>query len=88
MAREDFSYESARLRAIVDFTKAVVIPAVILTSLVRATGVQLGYYTIPCYGSSIFLGAYLRGLYRSFQLGRDVKQLSKGMEGSVGSIPV
>jgi hypothetical protein len=88
MAREDFSFESARLRAIGDFTKAVVVPAVVLTSLVRTTEVQLGYYTIPCYGLCIFLGSYLQGLYRSFQLGRDIKQLSKSVEGPVGSIPV
>ena len=88
MAREDFSFESARLRAIGDFTKAVVVPAVVLTSLVRATKVQLGYYTVPCYGLCVVLGSYLHGLYRSFQLGRDIKQLSKSVEGPVGSIPV
>jgi hypothetical protein len=88
MPREDFSFESARLRAIGDFTKAVIVPAVVLTTLVTATKVQLGYYTIPCYGLCIFLGSYLQGLYRSFQLGRDIKQLSKSVEGPMGSIPV
>ena len=88
MAREDFSFESARLRAIGDFIKAVFVPAVVLMSLVRATKVQLGYYTVPCYGLCIFLGSYLQGLYRSFRLGRDIKQLSKSVEGPVGSIPV
>ena len=59
MAREDFSYESARLRALGDLTKAVVVPAVVLTSLVKATRIELGYFTVPCYGLCIFLGSYL-----------------------------
>jgi len=88
MAREDFSYESARLRALGDFTKVVVVPTVIPALLVRATKVQLGYYTVPFYGLCIFLGSYLQGLYRSFQLERDAKHLAKGKEDPVGSIPV
>ena len=88
MARKDFSYESARLRALGDFSKAVVVPAVILTSLVSATKVQLGYYTIPCYGLCMFLGSYLRGLYYSFRLEKDAKRLTKGRGGPVGSIPM
>jgi len=88
MARLDFSYESARLRALGDFTKAAVIPAVILALLVRATEVQLGYYTVPCYGLCVFLGSYLLGIYRSFRLGRDAKSLAKGRGGPVESIPV
>ena len=87
MTREDFSYESARLRALRNLTKAAVVPAVVLASLVRVTKVQLGYYTIPCYGLCIFLGSYLQGLYQSFQLGRDAKQLAEG-RGPVGSIPM
>jgi len=87
MAREDFSFESARLRALGDLSRAIVVPAVILTSLVKATEVQLGYYTIPCYGLCIFLGSYLQGLYRSFRLERDAKRLA-GDKGPVGSIPV
>ena len=88
MAREDFSYESARLRALGDFTKAVVVPAAVLASLVRATKIQLGHYTIPCYGLCIFLSSYLQALYRSFQRGRDAKRLAEGKGGPVGSIPV
>ena len=88
MAREDFSYESARLRALGDFSKTIVVPAVILTSLVKATKVQLGYYTVPCYGLCIFLGSYLRGLYRNFRLERDAKNLAGGKEGPIESIPV
>ena len=88
MTRDDFSYESARLRALGGFSKAVVMPVVVLALLVRATNVQLGHYTIPCYGLCIFLGSYLQGLYRGFRLERDVKHLAKGMEGPVGSIPV
>ena len=88
MAREDFSYESARLRVFGGLAKAVVVPAVVLASLIRVTKVQLGYYTVPCYGLSIFLGSYLQGLYRGFQQGRDAKQLAKGVEGPIGSIPV
>ena len=88
MTREDFSYEGARLRAFGDLAKAVVVPAVVLAALVRATKVQLGYFTVPCYGLSIFLGSYLQGLYRSFQQGKDVKQLAKGIEGPIGTIPV
>ena len=87
MAREDFSYESARFRAFGDLAKAVVVPAVVLASLVRATKVQLGYYTVPCYGLSIFLGSYLQGLYHGFQQGKDAKRLVKGVEGPIGSIP-
>jgi len=86
-AREDFSYESARLRALGDLSKAVVVPAVILASFVKATKVQLGYYTIPCYCLCIFLGSYLQGLYRNFRLERDAKRLG-GKEGVVESIPV
>ena len=88
MAREDFSYESARLRALGDLTKAVVVPAVVLTSLVKATRIQLGYFTVPCYGLCIFLGSYLQGLYHSFQQGRDARRLAEGKEGPVGSVPV
>lgn len=88
MTREDFSYESARFRALTDLTKVVIVPAVVLTSLLKVTNVQLGYYTIPCCGLCIFIGSYLRGLYHNFQLGRDAKRLVKGKEGSVGSIPV
>lgn len=88
MAREDFSYESARLRALGGLAKAIVVPAVVLASLVRATRVQLGYYTVPCYGLSIFLGSYLQALYRGFQERKDAKQLAKGVEGTIGSIPV
>lgn len=88
MTREDFSYESARFRALTDLTKAVIVPAVVLTSLLKVTKVQLGYCTIPCCGLCIFVTSYLRGLYHSFQLGRDAKRLVKGKESSVGSIPV
>ena len=88
MAREDFSYESARLRALIHFSKVVVVPAVTLALLVRATKDQLGYYTVPFYGLCIFFGPYLRGLYRRFQLKKDIKRLSKGREGPVGHIPV
>jgi len=88
MTREDFSYESARLRALGDFAKAVAAPAVILALLVRATKVQLGYYTIPCYGLCIFLGSYLLGICSSFRSEREAKRLAKGKEGPVGSIPV
>lgn len=88
MTREDFSYESARLRALSDFGKAVVPPAVLLASLVRISKVEFGYYIIPLYGLCIFLDSYLRGLYRRFQLEKDVKRLAKGKEGPVGSIPV
>ena len=88
MAREDFSYESARLRALGDFSKAIVVPAVVLALLVRATKVQLGHYTVPCYVLCIFFGSYLQRLYRGFRLERDAKHLSKGVEGRVGSIPV
>jgi len=88
MAREDFSYESARLRVFGDLAKAIVLPAVVLASVVRATKVQLGYYTVPCYGLSIFLVSYLQGLYHSFQQGKDAKQLAKGVEGPIGTIPV
>jgi len=88
MAREDFSYESARLRALGDLAKAVVVPAVVLASLLKATKIELGYYTIPCYGLSIFLSSYLQALYRSFQEGKDAKQLAKGVKGTIGSIPV
>ena len=88
MARKDFSYESARLRALGGFSKAVVVPAVVLALLVRATRVQLGHYTIPCYGLCIFLGSYLQGLYHGFWLEMDAKHLAKGIEGPVGSIPV
>ena len=63
-------------------------PAVVLVLLVRATKAQLGHYTIPCYELCIFLGSYLQGLYRGFQLGRDAKHLAKGIKGPVGSIPV
>ena len=86
-AREDFSYESARLRALGDLSRAVVVPVVILASLVRVTKVRLGYYTIPCYCLCIFLGSYLQELYRSFQLERDAKHLG-GKGGPVESIPV
>jgi len=85
--RKDFSYESARLRALGDLSRAVVVPVVILASLVRATKVQLGYYAVPCYCVCIFLGSYLQGLYRSFRLERDAKHLG-GKEGLVESIPV
>jgi len=88
MGREDFSYESARLRAFGDLAKTVIAPAVILTSLVRVSKLQLGYYTVPCYGLCIFLGSYLQGLYRKFQLGRDAERLAKGKGSPVGSIPV
>ena len=88
MARKDFSYESARLRALTDFIKAVIIPSVVLTSLLRMTKVQLGYYTLPCHGLCIFLGSYLQGLYRSFHLGRDARDLAKHKGGPAGSIPV
>jgi len=88
MAREDFSYKSARLRALGDLAKAVVVPAVVLASLVRVAKVQLGYYTVPCYGLSVFLGSYIQGLYHSFQRGRDAKRLAKGIEGPIGFIPV
>ena len=88
MVREDFSFESARLRALNDLTKAVIAPAVVLALLVSAANVQLGYYTIPCYALCIFLGSYLRGLYRSFQLRRDARRITAGKEDPVGSIPV
>ena len=89
MARKDFSYESARLRALGDFARVLVVPAVVLVSLVRATKVPLGYYTIPCYGLCAFLGSNLWGsMYRSFRLRRDVKRLAKGKEGPIGSIPM
>lgn len=88
MAREDFSYESARLRALGDLTKAVVAPATVLAALVRTTKIQLGYYTVPCYGLCIFLGSYLQALYRSFQRERDAKRLAEGKGGPVGFIPV
>lgn len=88
MARKDFSFKSARFRALIDLTKTLILPSVVLVSLLRATKVQLGYYTIPCYILSLFLGSYLQGLYRSFQLGRATKILAKGKKGTVGSIPV
>ena len=88
MVREDFSFESARFRALNDLTKAVVAPAVVLASLVSAANVRLGYYTIPCYAFCIFLGSYLQGLYRSFQLRRDSRRIAVGKEDPVGSIPV
>jgi len=84
MAREDFSYESARLRALGDLSKAIVVPAVILASFVKATEVRLGYYTIPCHCLCIFLGSYLQGLYRTFRLERDAKRFV----GPVESVPV
>lgn len=85
--RKDFSYESARLRALGDLSRAAFGPVVILALLVRVTKVQLGYYTVPCYCVCIFLGSYLRGLYHSVRLERDVKHL-RGKEGLVESIPV
>ena len=88
MACEDFSYESTQLRALGDLSKAVVMLAVVLALLVRATKAQLSHYTIPCYGLCIFLGLYLQGLYCSFLLERDAKHLAKGIEGPVGSILV
>ena len=88
MTREDFSYESTRLRALGYFSKVFFVPAITLVLLVRATKAQLGYYTVPFYGLCIFLGSYLQGSYRRFQLERDAKHLSKGKEGPVGSIPV
>lgn len=88
MAREDFSYESSRLRALADFARTIIVPAAVLMSFVNVTNVQFGYYTVPCCGFCILLGSYLQGAYRSFQLGRDAKRLGKGREGPVGSIPV
>lgn len=88
MIREDFSFESARLRALRDFSKAVVVPAVILTFLVRVTEVQLGYYTIPFYGLCIFLSSYLQESYRGFRLERDAKRLAGSSGVPIGSIPV
>ena len=88
MACEDFSYESTWLQALGYFSKAVVIPAVVLALLVRVTKAQLSHYTIPCYGLCIFLSLYLQGLYCSFLLERDAKHLAKGIEGPVGSILV
>jgi len=88
MTREDFSYESARLRALGDFTKVIIVPTVIPVLLVRATKVQLGYYTIPFYGLCFFLGSYLQGLYHRFQLERNAKNSAKGKGSPVGSIPV
>lgn len=88
MARNDFSYESARLRAFTDLAKTVIMPSVVLALLLRATKAQLGYYTAPSYCLCVFLGIYLQGIYRSFQLGRDAKRLARGKEGPVGTIPV
>lgn len=84
MARENFSYESARLRALSDLSKAIVVPTVILASFVWTTEVRLGYYTVPCHCLCIFLGSYLQGLYRSFRLERDARRLG----GPVESVPV
>jgi hypothetical protein len=88
MVREDFSFESAQLRALNDLTKAVIAPALVLASLVSAANAQLGYYTIPCYAFCIFLGSYLQGFYRSFQLRREARRVAVGKEDPVGSIPV
>ena len=89
MVRNDFSYESARLRALVDLAKIVAIPSLVLTSLLGVTKIQLGYYTIPCYGFFVFLGSYFQGLYNNFQLERDAERLaSRGKGSPVGSIPV
>lgn len=88
MVREDFSYESARLRALTDLTKAAIAPAVVFACLLKATGVQLGYYTVPGYGSCIFLWSYLRGLYHSFLFRKDAKRLAKDKGGPMGSVPV
>ena len=89
MARKDFSYESARLRALGDLAKAVIIPSLVLTSLLGATKIQLSYYTIPCCGLCIFLGSYLQGLYLNFQLETDAERLTNGGKGGpVGFIPV
>ena len=88
MAREDFSFESARRRAVTNLTRTVIIPAVILISLVNATKIQLGYSTVPCYGLCVLLGSYLQGVYRNFQLRRDAGRIAEGKEGPVGTIPV
>jgi hypothetical protein len=88
MAREDFSYESARLRAFGNLIEAIIVPTMALVSLVKVTNVQLGYYIVPCYGLCIFIGSYLQGLYRGFRLGRDAKRLADAKGAPVGSIPV
>ena len=88
MTREDFSFESARLRALRDFSKAVVVPAAILAFLVRLAKVRLGYYTVPFYGLGIFLSSYLQELYRGFWLERDAKRLAGSSGVPIGSIPV
>ena len=88
MTREDFSFESARLRALLDLSKTVVVPAVILTALVRQTKVELGYFTIPFYMLGVFLSSYLRDLYRGFRLERDAERLAGSSGVPIGSIPV
>jgi hypothetical protein len=88
MAREDFSYESARRRALADLARVVIVPGAALVFLLKVTKVQLGYYTVPCYGLCILLGSYLQGAYRGLQLERDAKRLMEGKTRPVGSIPV
>ena len=88
MAREDYSYENARRREFANLTRTAVMPAAALVFLLKVTKVQLGYYTVPCYGLCILLGSYLQGACHALRLGRDAKRLTAGKKGPVGSIPV
>lgn len=80
-----YSFNQLRLRALKELAKLILVPPLLLNTFTRTSQTRLGYWTVPCYGLAIFLGAYARTSYHDYMQGRDAKRAAG--EKTVGTIP-
>lgn len=80
-----YSFNDVRNRALKELAKLILVPPLVLNALTRSTQVSLGYWTVPCYGLAIFLGAYARTWYHDYLQGRDAKRIAG--DKTIGTIP-
>lgn len=80
-----YSFNRVRNRALKELAKLIIVPPILLNALTRSTQIRLGYWTVPCYGLAIFLGAYARTWYHDYFQARDAKFVAG--EKTIGTIP-
>lgn len=82
---ERYSFNRVRNRALKELAKLILVPPLLLKVLTRTTQTKLGFWTVPCYGLAIVLGAYVRTWHHDFLQGRDAQRVAG--EKTIGTIP-
>ena len=82
---DKYSFDRVRNHALKELAKLIIVPPLLLSALTRSSKTELGYWTVPCYGIAIVLGAYTRTWYHDYLQGRDAKRVAG--DKTIGTIP-